>query len=95
MAERITAPETVDFPPGEVMETLGKVVSEEMEGEEGAGEDEVVVTAEMGREQEAVLPPFEPTQDQRYSVEVTEELEGVPVVQVSLVVEQEPEAGRV
>jgi len=91
VAERITAPETVDFPPGEVMETMGKVVSGEMEGEEGEGEGEVVVTAGMGREQEAVLPPLEPRQDQRYWVVVTEEFAGVPVRQKFRVVEQTPE----
>ena len=65
VAERLTVPETVDFKLGEVMETMGKVVSGEVVGEEGAGEGEVVVTAGMGREQEAVLPPLEPRQDQR------------------------------
>ena len=59
MAKRLTVFEMVDFELGAVMEIVGLVVS-------GARRTGVGVATAMGREQEAVLPPFEPRHDQRY-----------------------------
>ena len=50
MVERETEPEIVELFRGEVMETAGEVVS---------------VVDGMGKEQEAVVPPLLPRQDQR------------------------------
>lgn len=71
--------------PGEVMETVGGVVS----GVEG------VVGVDLGREQEDVVPPFRPRHCQRYWVEVSGVSERVPWVQEFRVVEQEPFVGDV
>ena len=62
--------------------------------EEIAGAVASVVGVEgIAREHEAVEPPFEPVQAQRYSVEESGESEREPREHELLVVPQEPETG--
>ena len=82
-----------------VTPTLSEAVAERVTVEEMVPEGEVrvivgrVVSRVMGREQDAVVPPFDPLQDQRELVVVSVVSEKVPVVQVLIVVEHEPLMG--
>ena len=62
-----------------------------VEQEPEVGEGGVVVTTEIGKEQEAVEPPLLPRHCQRWLAAESVVSEKVPVEQMSLVVEQTPE----